>query len=577
MNRREADEINNYVQDCWYKLYDYQKGVKDGTIIVSRYMREVVSWFRETEEYEIKPKKVDRVFRFLYLINIYVDGIGYTRVNLLPWQAFFIGMFFGIYRRGTKERRFTESFTFMGRGNGKSLFAILFSIFDFLGYNRVSPAGVIISTVENRRKTIEELHKVFMNSPELFPYVHFNNGAVMLNSYDSNIKTGDRPIIRLKDVGSIRVVPNDDKKLDGLILTLAFIDEIHLLKDEMVYRNAAKSAGKRQNSLVMLISTAGYSTEGFCVDLVNRAKRVALGEIKDDKFLPFLFCLDKEDDIEDIANRDLWYKCNPSLGVLKPLKKMEEYYNDGLYSPKAKADFITKDLNVFIDYNEYEVLSEEDFRKAFKPVDLEKWKGKDCYLGLDLSKSNDLSSLVCLFHDEETETWEYYPFYWVGNDSKLFNRKSGTNITEWCLKNKITVCPDKVIDYNMIADKIDELSKEFNIIGIGYDNYAYTLFKRIFELRNVNVGYEFEVKQWGDFMSGPLSQILMSILSGKTIFHNNPVMLWNWKNTRIRQDKNGNLKIWKNECKDSVDGAIAMNNAMTFFHYWNYNPKRPLY
>jgi phage terminase large subunit-like protein len=287
--------------------------------------------------------------------------------------------------------------------------------------------------------------------------------------------------------------------------------------------------------------------------------------------------LDKDDDPEDIANKDLWYKCNPSLGILKPVKKMEEYYNDALYSPKAKADFITKDLNVFIDYNEYEVLSDEDFRKAFKPVDLNKWKGKDCYLGLDLSKANDLSSLVCLFHDEVTDTWEYYPYYWVGNDSKLFIRKSGINITEWCKKGYITVCPEKAIDYNMIADKIDGLSKEFNIIGIGYDNYSYTLFKRIFELRNVNPGFEFEVKQWGDFMSGPLSQILMSILNDKTIFNDNPVMLWNWKNTRIRQDKNGNLKIWKNECKDSVDGAVAMNDAMTFYHYWNYNPKRPLY
>jgi phage terminase large subunit-like protein len=295
-----------------------------------------------------------------------------------------------------------------------------------------------------------------------------------------------------------------------------------------------------------------------------------MGEIRDDKFLPFLFCLDKQDDPEDISNKDLWYKCNPSLGVTKRLKLMEGFFNDAQFSPKAKADFKTKDLNIFIDYNEYEVLSAEDFAKARKRVDLEKWKGQDCYLGLDLSKTNDLSSLVAMFYDDVNDKWEFFPYYWIGNDSKLLIRKTGDNLENW-IPRYVTKCDDKYIDYSLIVNKIEDLTKQFNVVGIGYDPYGWNEFRKF--MGDVECGEQFEVKQWPKYMAEPLSKILMSILSNKLIFSDNPVMSWNWKNARIRQsDSNGNLKIWKNESKDSVDGAIAMNNAMALYYHRNYDP-----
>lgn len=572
----DASEILSYVDSCWHKVHQFHSGVNDGTIIVNQYMKNVVGWFKNSDEYEIKTKKIDRVFRFLYLINISYDELGYQRIDLLPWQAYLIAMIFGMYLRGTNIRRFSESFTFMGRGNGKTTLGVALSLYFLLGYNQISPESVIISTVENRSKVIKDLHKTVMNSPELFQFLHFNNGAVMLNSFDSNIKSGERPIKRVNDVGTIKVVPNDDKKLDGLELVLAFIDEIHLLKDELVYRNAQKSAGKRKDSLVMLISTAGYSTSGFCVDLVDRAKKVALGEIRDEKFLPFLFCLDKDDDPEDIDNKELWYKSNPSLGVTKPLRQMEKYHNDALFSPTAKADFITKDLNVFIDYNEFAVLDDQDFLNAAKPVDLSKWKGKDCYLGLDLSRVNDLSSLTCLFHDNENDSWEFLPFYWVGNDSKLLKRKTGVDLSHWIKKNHITISDFKTIDYDSIVFKIRELQSEFNVIGIGYDPYGWNEFKvKYMEPNGVSCGVEMPIKQYASVMAEPLAMICKSMVAGKLIFSDNPVMLWNWRNARIRiADRNGNLKIFKDESKDAVDGPIAMNNAMALYYILEINPNR---
>jgi len=574
MTINESKEIARYVDKCWDRLYEYQKGVTNGTIITNKYMKNVVTWFKNTPEYEIKTKKIDRIFRFLYLVNIVNDN-KYERIELMPWQAFYLGMIFGVYHKDTDMRRFSEAFTFIGRGNAKTTTGVAIALYFLLGFNQISPEAFVISTVENRSKIIKDLHAIIMHSPELHQYVHFNNGAVMLNSYDSNIKRGERPIKLVDDVGTIKVVPNNDKKIDGAALVLAFIDEIHLLKDELVYQNAQKSADKRRNSLVMLMSTAGYLTTGFCVDLVDRAKKIAMGKIKNDHFLPFLFCLDEDDDKSDIENKEIWHKCNPSLGKTKTIKNMEKYNNNAKYSPKDKADFITKDLNMFIDYNESEVLSAEDLLKAYLPVDLEKWKGKDLYLGLDLSKINDLSSLVCLFYDEIDDKWEAYPYYWVGNDSKLMARITGVNLNEWISKGYITKCSGKTIDNDLIAAKIKELGEQFNIRGIGYDLMGWNEFEKTLE--DIDCGVRHKVLQWALHMSEPLSKIMMSILSDKLKFSDNPVMKWNWKNARIRQDRNGNYKIWKNESKDPVDGAVALNDAMALYYHLNFNPNLFVY
>ncbi|MCE5346807.1 MAG: terminase large subunit [Bacteroidales bacterium] len=569
----EAENIKEYVDKCWHKVEEYIYGVRDGSIIVNQYMKNVVEWFAHPgDEYEIKVKKVDRVFRFLYLVNIAYGGEGYKRLELLPWQALLIAMIFGIYHKGTNRRRFSESFTYMGRGNGKTTLGVALALYFLLGYKQISPQAIIISTVLSRENVISNLTNTIMHSPELYQYIHFNKDTIMLNTDGSSIRRGknNRTIKTINDTGSIKVVPNDSAKIDGPELALAFIDEIHLLKDEKVYRSAQKSADKRPGSLVMLISTAGYSTMGFCVDLVDRAKKIAMGEIKEDGFLPFLYCLDKDDDVEDISNKKLWYKCNPSLGHNKTLYNMEKNYGKALFSPSAKADFKTKDLNIFINYNEYEVLSDADKERAFKPVDLEKWYGKDCYLGLDLSKTNDLSSLVCLFHDDENDKWEAYPYYWIANDSKLFIRKTGENILDWVNQGYITRCSGKYIDNGLIAQRIDILSKQFNVIGIGYDPYGWAELQKF--LIDVECGEQYPVKQWPAYMSEPLSKILTSIYSDKLIYSDNPVMIWNWRNIRIRYaDSNGNLKIFKNESKESVDGAVALNDAMALYYHRNYD------
>lgn len=567
------DEIEEYKNRCWDKVYEYKRGVDDGSIITDIYIPPVLEWFINSNKYEIKTKKIDRVFRFFSLIHVYDDRVKKVKqIELLPWEAYYLAMLFGMYDIGTNKRRFDTAFTFIARGNGKSPLGIGIALYFELGYNQINPQAVILTTATNATKLVRDMTMIVTNSPELYQYLHYNNNAIVLNTEGTVIKAKNREIIRVQNFGSIQVLPADGK-IDGPEIVLAFIDEIHELRNGNAYYSARRSADKRADSLLMLMTTAGVRTEGFCVELVDRSKKIALGEIEDERFLPFLYCLDKDDNVEDYGNKTLWHKCNPSLGTLKYMSSMEAGYKRSLYDPNEKAVFLTKDLNVFIDYNEYEVVGAEDYNKAINIIDLEKWKGKDCYLGLDLSKSNDLSSLVAMFHDEENNIWEYQPYFWVGNDSKLFKRKSGVNIIDWCKNGFITVCPEKTIDYNMIVDKIDELSKEYNLIGIGYDNYAYNLFRRLFELKNVNAGVEFEVKQWGDFMAAPLSDILISFLKGKTIFSKNPVMRWNWKNVRIRQDKSGNLKIWKNESKDSVDGAVAMNDAMALYYHINFDPK----
>jgi hypothetical protein len=50
-------------------------------------------------------------------------------------------------------------------------------------------------------------------------------------------------------------------------------------------------------------------------------------------------------------------------------------------------------------------------------------------------------------------------------------RKNGRDLSHWIREDYIIKCDGKVIDLNLIYEKIIELAEKFNIINITYDKY----------------------------------------------------------------------------------------------------------
>jgi phage terminase large subunit-like protein len=571
-----------YVQDAFNKVEEYKEGVKDGTIIAGSYIKKLISYADDLEPYyEFRRSAVENIFAFLSLINIEKDE-EYAQLILEPFQAYLIYNVFGTYYKGSNRRRYSTSFLFMGRKNGKTSLTAALTIYFLLSGEYANPQSIIVSTVEARKQVLGDLQKIILNSPSISPYLQWSNYWVYINNNKMTSDGGERKLKRLDDVGFCKVVSNDAKKLDSFKLVSAIFDEVHTFPDWSAYLTAKKGTGSRENSLMMLISTAGFLPDGFCSEFVNYCKDILDGKYKDDSIFPMLYTIDDGDE-KDMSNREVWKKVNPGYGTILKEHKVDEWYTEAKYNPKARADFLTKTLNVFLDNPEESLLpgSVIDSNTGF--VDENKWLGKKCYIGVDLSKTNDLSAVICLFKEEIeeggkiVEKWEVIPYFFIVNDDTKFDRAKGVNLRPWIANGNLIKCSGKSIDYDLIAKLLIELTEKFDVRGIGYDPLGWNFVADKLDVYNLGLDANviIPIIQGPKTMAGGLIYLIKLFFDNNINVGANPVMRWTLKNARINTaDTNNNPKIFKNKAKDSDEGAVALNNAMTLYYKIELDPDR---
>ena len=83
----------------------------------------------DMERYDLHTKEPDLVIGIIEKLMVHKQGEnmkGESLVNqpllLQPWQIFCVYNLVGFYIKGTQERRYKESFIFVPRKNGKTLF-----------------------------------------------------------------------------------------------------------------------------------------------------------------------------------------------------------------------------------------------------------------------------------------------------------------------------------------------------------------------------------------------------------------------------------------------------------------------
>jgi len=216
-------------------------------------------------------------------------------------------------------------------------------------------------------------------------------------------------------------------------------------------------------------------------------------------------------------------------------------------------------LNIFYGRNE-QWLKDEYLIKACQKFNVERFKGKRCYVGIDLSSTTDLTAVVCMFF--ENDKFYVLPYYFISNEENKMIRSGNINIKNWIKEGHVIKCESKTIDFNVILEKIKEINMMYEIVCIGYDPYNGKFI--IPKIMDLNIQTE-EVRQSTLSLSEPLKFIERNIIEENLYLGDNPCQLWNWRNCVLYMDGNGNIKIMKNKSKDSVDGAVALNNAMAMY------------
>ena len=332
----------------------------------------------DTFPYVFDEEKAKEIIEFANKLTIAEDE-GDEIFTCDDWQEFILGSLFGWVHKDTGKRRFTDSYVQIARQQGKSVLDAILGMYcgNFCGYNYAQI--YCTATKSDQAKIVfNEMSKFIKADDDL-------NELFEIKEYKGEI---DCKVTN----GVVKALGRDTKSIDGFRPYLGIVDEYHAHKDNQMYKLLKGGTRSMKESLVSVITTAGFNLNGPCYELYKYCRRVLRGiDVNDGQFI-YIAQMDEKD---YIWNPDNWIKCCPFTGKDKEL--MSRMQTD---AAKAKSmggdellDFMTKALNQWVTSSETAFIDLKDWEKCASGRTLDDFKGSAAYVGLDLSSGGDLTSL----------------------------------------------------------------------------------------------------------------------------------------------------------------------------------------
>jgi phage terminase large subunit-like protein len=366
-----------------------------------------------------------------------------------------------------------------------------------------------------------------------------------------------------------KVLSADASIEDGCNPHMVIFDELHRQTNRDLWDIFKYGKGTRSQPLLFAITTAGVSGHSpICEDQHDYARRILQGTITDPSFYPALYCIDEEEDwtfegepADPETGREAtgWFKANPALGYFLDIEVLREDFKTALQMPSEQNSFRRFRLSQWV-AQETRAIPMDKWKacgRGFKLADL---AGRDCYGGLDLSTTKDLTAFLLIFPIDGNYIW--LPFIFVP-DEDLVKRSRRDNVPYdlWAKQGFVHLTPGNEVDYKFVEKKIQDCADTYNIREVGYDSWNATSVVRDL----INDGLKMiPIRQGYGSLNAPTGEALSWIKTGKMIHDNNPCLSWMADCMSLMSDPAGNIKPKKvDRMKSSkrIDGMAAAINA----------------
>lgn len=532
----------------------YARGVADGQIIscekirlaAERFLRELAESEKDSFPYRFDPEKYMRVVDFSQKLLRPTKG-RYSHLMLTDWQHFADANLYGWVRKADGYRRFSEGMVLIGRGNGKSTWETGNALY---AASKDDEPGAEVYMLANTRDQISHMYDETRHMIDQSPIL------------SRHFRTTRRAIYYDSSYSMIQHLVSDASVLDGLNAHLAIFDEIHAYQDFELINVIRRSISKRRQGMVQYISTMGTVLDGPLMQLYGLADDVLKGVAEPlvaDRFFAAVYEMDAADDPEDYT---LWGKANPSLGTLLDLDTLRAEWARARKTPQERADFLTKQLNIFVNAGEASFVEWAVIQRNSAVLDEQTLLGRVCYGGFDLSATEDFTAAALVFPLDDGR--EYVKLHsWVPETKAQANLEH-IDYYEWALKGDLTICPGDHIEQDDVLGWFEEMSRLYDIESIGYDPANATFFVR----RLISAGLRTSVVRQGPItLNGPMKDIRDRLLDGRVVYNCNDMFRWYLGNVKLRQSfydrAQGNWMPSKHGRYKKIDGFMAWLFAHT--------------
>ena len=488
--------------------------------------------------------KADRAVKFIENLCHTKGKWAGKRFWLLPWQEQLIRDIFGIVKPDG-YRQFRTAFVEICKKVGKSELAAAVAL--YLLYADNEPSAEVYGAAADRQQA-SIVFDVAKQMVEMSP-------ALLKRS---KLMTATKRIVNYGNSGYYQVLSAEVGGKHGFSVSGLVFDEIHTQPNRQLYDVLTKgSSDARQNPLHFIITTAGTDRHSIAYELHTKAVDILEGRRVDPTFYPVVYGLKDDEDWEDEAN---WYKVNPSLGYTVDIERLRDAYREAKQNPADEVTFKWLRLNMWVS-STVAWIPDAIFMKGNEEIDLAALEGRDCYGGLDLSSTGDITALVLMFPPrDEDEKYILLPFFWVPEETIPQRVKAASVPYDiWERQGYLLSTEGNVIHYDFIDKFINDLAEKYHIVEIAVDRWNATQM-----IQNLE-GDGFTMVPFGQgfaSMSGPTKDFYRLLMEGKIVHGGHPVLRWMAGNVVVDTDPAGNIKVTKAKSKEKIDGIVAAIMAL---------------
>lgn len=489
-------------------------------------------------------KKADRAVTFIENLCHTKGKWAGTPFWLLPWQEQLIRDIFGIVK-ADGNRQFRTAFVEICKKVGKSELAAAVAL--YLLYADNEPSAEVYGAAADRQQA-SIVFDVAKQMVEMSP-------ALMKRS---KLMGATKRIVNYSNAGYYQVLSAEVGGKHGFSVSGLVFDEIHTQPNRQLYDVLTKgSSDARQNPLHFIITTAGNDRHSIAYELHTKAVDILEGRRVDPTFYPVVYGLKDDEDWEDEAN---WYKVNPSLGYTVDIERLRDAYREAKQNPADEVTFKWLRCNMWVS-STVAWIPDAIYMRGNEPIDVDALAGRDCYAGLELSSTGDITALVLIFPPRnEDEKYVLLPYFWIPEETIPRRVKANSVPYDiWEKQGYIMSTEGNVIHYDFIEKFIMDLSEKYHILEIAVDRWNATQM-----IQNLE-GEGFTIVPFGQgfsSMSAPTKEFYRLLMEGRIIHGGNPVLRWMAGNVVIDTDPAGNIKVTKAKSKEKIDGIVAAIMAL---------------
>lgn len=529
---------NGYIEDVLAGKILACKWVKAAC---QRQKDDLARWKAKSAPYHFDVEKASRVCEFIELLPHIKGPLAGQCIKLEPWQVFILTTVFGWVKPDGK-RRFRRGYTEVPRGNAKS------TLSSGIGLYMLVADGEGGAEVYSLATTRDQARIVFGDAQNMA-----RKRAEMMKAL--GVKVDAHNINVLRTASKFEALSSEGSTLDGLNIHFGCVDELHAHKTREVYDVVETGTGKRDQSLLWVITTAGSNRAGICYEVRTFVMRMLDGVFKDETQFGIIFGLD---DGDDWTSEAALIKANPNWGVSVRPDVLLPLQAKAMQLPSAVNNFKTKHLNEWVNADTawMDMRAWDDCGR--RALALDAFEGQECWIGIDLASKVDIAALKLLFRDPEREGgFAVFGKYYL--PEATVQESTNSQYQGWHNAGRLTVTPGNVIDFDWIESDLRDFTSRFEVKTVAFDPFQATQFST----RMLAEGMPMvEVRPTVLNFSEPMKSLEALVLQRKFAHGGDPILTWMVSNVVCHRDQKDNIYPRKERPENKIDGVVALLMAL---------------